>query len=107
MLNICGCLVHVMPERTGAVMAAIDATAGGEVHAHEAGRIVVTVEDMPGKRASEQIMELHQIPGVLTVTLTYHHFEGPAEAPAAPLSGHRPEGPARPANLSTERETRP
>ncbi|MCA0870501.1 chaperone NapD [Seohaeicola saemankumensis] len=75
MLNICGCLVHTMPQMTDSVIAAIDATEGGEVHAHQDGRIVVTVEDTDEKRASDQIMDMHQIPGVLTVTLTYHHFE--------------------------------
>lgn len=81
MLNICGCLVHTMPEKTDQVIAAIDAIEGGEVHAHENGRIVVTVEDTAHKRASDQIMEMHQIPGVLTVTLTYHHFEDLGETP--------------------------
>ena len=75
MLNICGCLVHTMPGMTENVISAIDATEGGEVHAHENGRIVVTVEDTSTMLASDQIMEMHQIPGVLTVTLTYHHFE--------------------------------
>lgn len=75
MINICGCLVHTMPEKTAEVMTAIAATEGGEVHAHEDGRIVVTVEDTSEMRASDQIMEMHQIPGVLTITLTYHHFE--------------------------------
>ncbi|WP_300514490.1 chaperone NapD [Aliiroseovarius sp.] len=75
MLNICGCLVHTTPEKTEEVVAAIDATDGGEVHAHEDGRIVVTVEDTEDKRASDQIMDMHQIPGVITVTLTYHSFE--------------------------------
>lgn len=80
MLNICGCLVHAMPDKTDSVIAAIAATEGGEVHAHENGRIVVTVEDTPNMRASDQIMDIHQIPGVLTVTLTYHHFEELDEA---------------------------
>ena len=75
MLNICGCLVHAMPEMVDDIISAINATEGGEVHAHENGRIVVTVEDTADKRASDQIMDMHQIPGVLTVTLTYHHFE--------------------------------
>ncbi|SMX27452.1 assembly protein for periplasmic nitrate reductase [Pelagimonas phthalicica] len=91
MLNICGCLVHVMPEKTDSVVAAITATPGCEVHAQEDGRIVVTVEDTGDKLASDQIMDMHQIPGVLTVTLTYHHFEplhaqdGPAMAAAPAL----------------------
>ncbi|UWQ15163.1 chaperone NapD [Aliiroseovarius sp. M344] len=75
MMNICGCLVHTMPEMTEQVISAIGATEGGEVHAHQNGRIVVTVEDTPDMRASDQIMSMHQIPGVLTITLTYHHFE--------------------------------
>jgi nitrate reductase NapD len=85
MLNICGCLVHALPHMTGDIIAAINATDGGEVHGHKDGRIVITVEDVPGKRASDQIMDLHQIPGVLTVTLTYHHFEEPG-AETAPLA---------------------
>ena len=90
MLNICGCLVHAMPGKAEAVMAAINATEGGEVHAHENGRIVVTVEDTANQRASEQIMDMHQIPGVITVTLTYHHFEAPEDAPsdATPITTH-------------------
>ncbi|MCP4821140.1 MAG: chaperone NapD [Shimia sp.] len=74
-MNICGCLVHATPEKVDAVKAAIEATDGGEVHAVENGRMVVTIEDAGGKMASEQIMDMHNIPGVLSVTLTYHHFE--------------------------------
>lgn len=87
MLNICGCLVHAMPKTSPTVIDAINAMAGCETHADENGRIVVTVEDTEGKRASEQIMEMHQIPGVITVTLTYHHFEPlePEMAAAAAL----------------------
>lgn len=89
MLNICGCLVHAMPEMTDSVIGAINEIEGGEVHAHENGRIVVTVEDTDTQFASDQIMEMHQIPGVLTVTLTYHHFEEQeASAPALDQSTH-------------------
>jgi len=85
MLNICGCLVQTMPERTAAVIEAINASEGSEVHAHDKGRIVVTVEDTETRRASDLIMDLHQIPGVLGVTLTYHHFEALEDAaPATP-----------------------
>lgn len=81
MLNICGCLVHAVPDRAAEVVAAIDAVDGAEVHGREGGRIVVTAEDTGDRLASDVIMELHQIPGVLAVTLTYHHFEEPDEAP--------------------------
>lgn len=83
MLNICGCLVTTMTGTTDAVIAAIDATEGGEVHAHEDDRLVVTIEDTDTMPASEQIMNLNHIPGVLSVTLTYHHFEEPGAPDAA------------------------
>ena len=75
MLNICGCLVTAHPDRVGQVIASIDAAEGSEVHAHQKGRIVVTVEDTDAMPASERIMEIHNIPGVISVALTYHHFE--------------------------------
>ncbi|MDO5622102.1 MAG: chaperone NapD [Paracoccus sp. (in: a-proteobacteria)] len=75
-MNICGCLVHVMPAATDAARATMETMAGVEIHAaDDAGRMVVVVEDTPDQRASEIIMALHQIPGVLSVTLNYHHFE--------------------------------
>ncbi len=83
MLNICGCLVHAAPAREGEISAVLARLDGVEVHAAERGRIVVTVEDTEALAASERIMAMHQIPGVLTVTLTYHHFEEPGDAPAA------------------------
>ncbi len=83
MLNICGCLVQTAPDRTGAVLAAFAQTEGCEVHAEDRGRIVITVEDTPTQRAADIIMALHQISGVLGITLTYHHFEAGEPAPRA------------------------
>lgn len=75
-MNICGCLVHAAPGRSAAARAAIDAMTGAEVHAvTEDERLIVVVEDTETQRASELIMAMHQIPGVISVTLTYHHFE--------------------------------
>ncbi len=85
MLNICGCLVQSMPDRTEAVCAAIAARDGCEVHAHDKGRIVITVEDTDTASAADRIMDLHQIPGVIGIALSYHHFEAPTQAaPATP-----------------------
>ncbi|MFV0336464.1 MAG: chaperone NapD [Tropicimonas sp.] len=75
-MNICGCLVHSMPARADSVRDALSAMGGVEVHAQtEDGRFVVVVEDTGEARASDIIMEMHQIPGVVSLTLTYHHFE--------------------------------
>ncbi|WP_150523531.1 chaperone NapD [Roseibium sediminis] len=75
-MNICGCLVHASAETASTVRHAIEALGGAEIHADgEDGRFVVVVEDTDTSLASELIMAIHQIPGVISVTLTYHHFE--------------------------------
>ncbi|MCY4052227.1 MAG: chaperone NapD [Gammaproteobacteria bacterium] len=75
-MNICGCLVHTKPEFASSAIMTMEKFRGVEVHAQsDDGRIVVVVEDTPDRFASETIMDLHQIPGVISLTLTYHHFE--------------------------------
>lgn len=75
-MNICGCLVHAAPDTGPRVRAAAEAMEGVEVHAMtEDERLVVVVEDTRSARASDIIMAIHQIPGVISLTLTYHHFE--------------------------------
>ncbi|MCL6284924.1 chaperone NapD [Ruegeria sp. 2012CJ41-6] len=80
-MNICGCLIHVMPDRADPARVAMTETPGVEIHATaEDGRFVVVVEDTADRLASETIMDLHQIPGVISLSLTYHHFEDIAAA---------------------------
>ena len=79
-MNICGCLIHVAPDQAEAAAQSMRGTSGVEVHAQaDDGRFVVVVEDTSDRLASEIIMDLHQIPGVISLTLTYHHFEDLAE----------------------------
>ncbi len=79
-MNVCGCLVHVALGKSRTARAALEARAGVEVHAEsEDARFVVVVEDTKDRLASETIMDLHQIPGVISLTLTYHHFEDLSE----------------------------
>ena len=60
---------------------------GVEIHAKsDDGRFVIVVEDTGERRASETIMALHQIPGVVSLTLTYHHFEEPGGAMPRPAT---------------------
>lgn len=75
-MNICGCLVHALPARQAAIRAVLEETDGVEVHAEsDDGRLVVVVEDTARRLASETIMDMHQLPGIVSITLTYHHFE--------------------------------
>lgn len=88
-MNICGCLVHAMPDRIDNVRQSMAQTDGVEVHAiTEDGRFVVVVEDTETRLASETIMDMHQIPGVVSLTLTYHHFEDLAATRAARALTH-------------------
>ncbi|WP_424928340.1 chaperone NapD [Amaricoccus tamworthensis] len=89
-MNICGCLVHVNRNTIVATREEIEQIQGVEVHAQtEDGRLVVVVEDTEDTLASDTIMALHQIPGVITLTLNYHHFE---DIPLrAPLAAFQPE----------------
>lgn len=94
-MNICGCLVHIAPSRVQSARDALIGTRGVEVHAEaDDGRFVVVVEDTEERLASETIMDLHQIPGVISLSLTYHHFENLAEthprpAPSSPSTSRR------------------
>lgn len=75
-MNICGCLVHAPSAEVGSIASALSAMEGVEVHATtEDGRLIVVVEDTETSRASETIMAMHQVAGVISLTLTYHHFE--------------------------------
>lgn len=75
-MNICGCLVHIAARAGESARDALRAMDGVEIHAaSDDGRMVVVVEDTSAAPASEIIMAIHQIPGVLSVTLNYHHFE--------------------------------
>ncbi len=89
-MNICGCLVHVNRNTIDTTREEIEQIQGVEVHAQtEDGRLVVVVEDTEDTLASDTIMALHQIPGVITLTLNYHHFE---DIPLrAPLAAFQPE----------------
>ena len=82
--NICGVLVHAMPNRVAEVRAKLEAIDGVEVHeVADAGRVVVTLEDRPGSPAIDQLSAIHCIEGVVAAALVYHHFEPAQQAAAA------------------------
>jgi len=78
--NVCGVLVHVKPTRRDAVLAALAAKPGVEIHhATDDGRLIVTVEDAGGIWAGSTITSFSDIEGVLNVALVYHHFDSALE----------------------------
>jgi len=74
--NICGVFVQTTPGLLRDVEHTLIQTPGVDVHQTEAdGRMVVTVEDTPDKYASETLLDLRSIDGVLSTSLVYHHCD--------------------------------
>lgn len=90
-MNVAGVLVHATPAKLDEVRRALAALPGVEIHAAtDDGRLVVTVEDalIP---ASDTVMALHRLDGVLSVALVYHHFD-PAPETLVPDEGAQAPG---------------
>ena len=50
--------------------------AGVEVHGNnEDGRIVITVEDESANNISDTLVQIQDVPGVLSAAMIYHQFE--------------------------------
>lgn len=83
--NICGVLVHVKPDLRQQVYGILTGMPGVEVHTMtDDGRMVVTVEDANGSWAGSTITSFHDIQGILSVALTYHHFDSDLEGESVP-----------------------
>lgn len=75
-MNICGMLVHALPDRQAQVVELAMALPGVEVHeVAGAGRIVLTVEDSAAGSAFDTMTAIHRLDGVVAAGLVYHHFE--------------------------------
>lgn len=73
-MNICSLVVHARPERLGVVQSSLEEFPGVEIHGQSAdGKLVVTVEDTDSSLASETMMELQNVDGVLDAVLIYHY----------------------------------
>ena len=83
-IEICGVLVHARPEKVHAVGDILADMPGVEVHAiTDDGRLVVTIEELPGQKIITKTMEaFNGVAGVLSTSLIYQHSE-PAESEAA------------------------
>ncbi|MEJ1156684.1 chaperone NapD [Prosthecomicrobium sp. N25] len=82
-MNVIGVLVHVQPFDEIAITEMLRRLPGVDVHAATRdGRLVVTATDADGRYASDSLMAMNQIPGVLDTALVYHAFEPEAAEPA-------------------------
>lgn len=75
-MNVIGILVHTTPEAVTAVSTALAAMPGVDVHAAtDDGRLVVTATDVGTLFASDSLMAMNQIAGVIGTSLVYHASE--------------------------------
>ena len=74
-MNISGVVVHAHPKHLQAVKTQLIAIPGVEVHAAtDDGRIVVTIENDPVAMV-DTMNSFHDIKGMLSASLIYHHFD--------------------------------
>jgi nitrate reductase NapD len=77
-MNISSLVVRARPERCPHVRAALEAMPGLEVRAAtEAGQLVVVAEHPDAATAADSYVAMHQIEGVLSVSLVYQRNEDP------------------------------
>ena len=75
-MNISGVLVKAYPEHIMSIEKALITMAGVEVHGNnEDGRIVITVEDKSANNISDTLVQIQDVPGVLSAAMIYHQFE--------------------------------
>ena len=74
-MNISGVLVHIRPDQADAVTSRISSLDGVEIHATtDDGKLVVTIENDAGPMI-DTMNSFHEIDGVLSASLIYHHFD--------------------------------
>ncbi len=73
-MTVSGVLILVRPADTARVSAALVTLSGIEVHTRgDDGRLVVTIEGDDDRAVSDMFVRLHDIEGVVAVTLAWHH----------------------------------
>ena len=74
--NVCGVLVKALPAKHSQLQTALESLAGVEIHGRsDDGHLIVTIEDTDQTLASEQLLAVNQVEGVLSASLVYHHCE--------------------------------
>ena len=75
-MNISGVIVKAYPEKMPSIEKILNTMDGVEVHGNnEDGRIVVTVEQESANSLSDTLVEIQDVPGVLSAAMIYHQFE--------------------------------
>jgi len=80
-LHIASCIVRMHPDvPNAAIIGRIEAIAGCSVSANDvSGRLVIVIEGMSTGALLEQMAQMREIPGVLSVDMVYQHAEDESE----------------------------
>ena len=75
-MNISGVLVKAYPENLVTIEKTLSTMSGVEVHGNNKdGRIVITVEDVSANNITDTLVQIQDVPGVLSAAMIYHQFE--------------------------------
>lgn len=80
-MNIYSLVIRAIPGCYEEVRAAILAQPGLEIHIEHEGKIIATVEDVPGLRCSDVLKQIQEIPHVASATLAYEYCDDEALSP--------------------------
>ncbi|MBP2231242.1 nitrate reductase NapD [Azospirillum agricola] len=73
--HLASLLLHVRPERSEAVRAALSAMPGVEIHIEQQGKMVVTAEGPHEGWIADRMTAMHLMDGVMSAVLVFHHLE--------------------------------
>jgi periplasmic nitrate reductase NapD len=75
-MNISSVILRARPEKLAGVHNALAAIPGVEIHADCGdGRLVLTIEDGEGYAQTEVFLKLHELDGVISVSLVYQYCD--------------------------------
>jgi nitrate reductase NapD len=74
-VHISSLIVQAMPASMPAVTASVSAMPGLEVHAVEAGKMVVVLETADEGEIVARLSEINLLDGVMSVNLVYHQVD--------------------------------
>lgn len=83
-VHIASFIVRARPEIAAAVAARLVITPETEVHAVDAGKIILVVEAANETALADRMDEIRNDPDVLMVSLVYHQMDGEVDLEAAP-----------------------
>ncbi|MBI4809382.1 MAG: chaperone NapD [Nitrosomonadales bacterium] len=80
-MHISGVVVHARPGHAVQAQAQLAAIEGVEVHISDVEcKLVVTIEQEDEQSTVDTFERLNALPGVLSATMVYHHFESDTDS---------------------------